>query len=287
MACLRGGGYHLPMLDSRSVGALIGAFFGGLMRGLPGAVIGAILGAVLGRHYPGLMPRSRVAGRFIESTFAVMGAVCKADGQVSASEIDLAEALFERFKLSEEQRRVARIAFDRGKLKRFDLDAELFGLRALLRGNRGLRELFLQVQVAAVMADGQVHPAEAEMLQRIALGLDLSALDLARIEAMLRQLGGQQPGSGRRQEQAGARARQQRTGARTRPDPLTDAYLTLGLEPGASEAEVKKAYRRMMSRHHPDKLAAHGLPESMQEVARERTLAIRQAYDTLRQHSSG
>ena len=101
---------------------------------------------------------------------------------------------------------------------------------------------------------------------RVARGLGLSEADVERIEAMLRGSTGA----------AGA--------ATARID---DAYATLGVEPEASDAEVKKAYRRLMSRHHPDKLASRGMPESMRPVAEERTREIRRAYDAIKKHRDG
>ena len=63
---------------------------------------------------------------------------------------------------------------------------------------------------------------------------------------------------------------------------LEDAYATLGASPDASDAEVKRRYRRQMSRHHPDKLASKGLPEEMMRAATERTQQIKAAWDTVR-----
>ena len=63
---------------------------------------------------------------------------------------------------------------------------------------------------------------------------------------------------------------------------LKDAYRVLGVSEDASDAEIKKAYRRLMSQNHPDKLAGKGLPESMREVAQARTSEIGNAYERIR-----
>ena len=63
---------------------------------------------------------------------------------------------------------------------------------------------------------------------------------------------------------------------------LEDAYTTLGVPPNAPDDEVKRAYRRLMSRHHPDKLAAKGLPEEMMRTATERTQQIKAAWETVK-----
>jgi len=49
----------------------------------------------------------------------------------------------------------------------------------------------------------------------------------------------------------------------------------------ASDQEVKKAYRRQMNQHHPDKLVSKGLPEEMMELANKKVQDIRNAYDTV------
>jgi DnaJ like chaperone protein len=116
--------------------------------------------------------------------------------------------------------------------------------------------MFLQVQLLAIAADGTVHPAEHDMLVRMARRLGLAESDVARLEAMLRA-GGTGPAS---------------------PSKLDDAYRALGVDPSASDAQVKRAYRKLMSENHPDKLAGRGLPESMREIAEERTREITAAY---------
>ena len=61
------------------------------------------------------------------------------------------------------------------------------------------------------------------------------------------------------------------------------AYKVLEVGPRASNDEVVKAYRRQLSRHHPDKLKANGLPESMIEHAKERTQQIIEAYELIKE----
>ena len=61
------------------------------------------------------------------------------------------------------------------------------------------------------------------------------------------------------------------------------AYKVLEVEVSATNEEVVKAYRRALSRHHPDKLKANGLPESMVEHAKERTQQIIEAYEMIKE----
>jgi DnaJ like chaperone protein len=239
--------------------ALIGLIVGGVRGLLIGAAIGYAAGWVL-RNVLGKQ-LVLVQAQFLESTFAVMGAVCKADGAVSRDEIQVAESMFARLNLSSEQRQSAMAAFTRGKAPGFDLDAEVGKFARASRGHRPILLMFMQIQCAAVAADGNIHPAEHQMLVRVARGLGLSEADVAQLEALLR------------------------TGA-PGPSPqtkLADAYAALGISSSASDAEIKQAYRRLMSQNHPDKLAGKGLPESMREMAEERSREISTAYALIKE----
>jgi DnaJ like chaperone protein len=244
--------------------ALVGLWLGGTY----GLLIGAAIGYALGRIGQTTVRRGlqMVQSQFFESTFAVMGAICKADGVVTRDEIRVTEQVFARLRLSPEQKDAARAAFARGKASDFDLDAEVARFVQLARGG-ALFQLFLQVQIMAVAADGEVHPAEHAMLVRVARGLGLGAADVARLEALLRAAAG-----------GGARA--------SGPPPkqqLDDAYAALGVAPDASESEIKRVYRKLMSENHPDKLMAKGLPDGMREMAEERAREINVAYDLIRE----
>ena len=65
---------------------------------------------------------------------------------------------------------------------------------------------------------------------------------------------------------------------------IEDAYKTLGIDESLSDKEVKRAYRRLLAQHHPDKLVAKGLPEEMQKLANEKTQEIIQAYEAIKKH---
>ena len=247
--------------------ALIGLLLGG-GRGL---VLGALIGFAVTVLLRDAARRaiSRDEPQLLDATFAVMGALCKADNVVTRNEIEAAERLFDRLHFSAAQREAAKAAFRRGKEPSFDLDAEVARVRHAAHGRAPLLMIFLHVQYTAVAADGRVHPAEHVMLVRIARGLGLSAADIARIEAMLRAGGGGY-GAGRAREA-------------DVPGRLEAAYATLGVAASATDAELTKAYRRLMSQNHPDKLAAKGLPESMREIAEERTREISAAYRLIRE----
>ena len=112
------------------------------------------------------------------------------------------------------------------------------------------------------------YPAERAILARICDRLGFDAATLAQVETLVQvELGG---GYDRdRVDTSG-------TGA------LDDAYALLGLPASADDPEVKRAYRRLMSQHHPDKLVAKGLPEEMMRLATARTQEIKAAYERVK-----
>jgi len=203
---------------------------------------------------------------FFESTFRIMGHLAKADGRVSEQEIQVARSIMHQMRLGPEDVQSAIALFTEGKDPAFNLDAQVSELRAACGGQRLLIRGFLEIQFYLLLSKGSIHSAERESLWRIASGLGMSRVELAQFEAIFRA----QRGFG---------------GDQSTVDPaqqLDEAYKALGVEPSATDKEVKTAYRRLMNQHHPDKLAAKGMPESMMEVAKEKTREIRAAYERIK-----
>lgn len=252
---------------------LLAAFLGFLIGGARGSLAGAAAGYVLylGASHIIRNGLQKLQTQFVESTFAMVGAVSKADGVVTRDEIQFAEGLFVRLHLSPEQVLQAKAAFNRGKKPEFDIEEEVDRLLRVSRGSRALTPFFLRVLVIAVAADGRVHPAEHALLLRVAARLRLSPRQVAELEALLRMMA------------AGAAAG---TGSRpdgpTPPQALEDAYAILGLSPEATDSEAKQAYRKLMKESHPDRIAAKGLPESMRDLAEGRAREINAAYDLIK-----
>ncbi len=269
-------------------GKLVGGAFGFMLGGPLGAVLGAALGHSFDRGLVGLPApdeeplgdgdRERVQTAFFTATFAVLGSVAKADGKVTRDEIRLAETVMAEMNLAPDMRRAAIRLFDQGKAPDFPLTDVLAQFRAECRGRTTLIRLFLEIQLQAAYADGQLHPAEEKLLHGICDQLGFSRAMFAQIERLIRA---ERQFRGRADD--GRRAGGRGAGVDTGRPSLSQAYELLGVKRDASDAEIKRAYRRLLSQHHPDKLVSKGLPEEMMKIATQKTHEIRQAYERIRE----
>ena len=260
----------------------MGKVTGGLLGALALGPIGAALGLLLGHQFdedsaaaPAALPEEdlrAISERFFRATFHVMGYLAKADGRVSEPEIAAARAVMAELRLDAEQTRQAIACFTAGKQPGFDLAGELSALAHACRGRPDLVRVFLEIQVRAALAGNNLEGAVRPMMQRVASALGISAFEFAHVEAVLRI----QRGAFR----AAGAAGQQSAGARDAS--LAQAYRVLETTSAASDEDVAKAYRRQLSRHHPDKLKANGLPDSMVEHAKQRTQQIIEAWEVIR-----
>ena len=258
-------------------GKAFGAVLGALAAGPLGAAIGVLLGHQFdaqaeAQEQEALSP-GEVAGigeRFFRATFRVMGYLAKADGRVTELEIAAARGVMAELRLTPGQVQEAIGCFSEGKQPYFNVGTELTGLFQACRGRPDLIRVFLEIQVRAALAgnnlDGPVRP----LMDRVASTLRVSPFELVHIEAVLRIQRGSFGGGG----SAGSAA--------TSNADLSAAYKVLEAAPAASDEEIVKSYRRQLSRHHPDKLKANGLPESMLGHAKQRTQQIIEAYELIR-----
>lgn len=258
------------------VGKLIGALLGYLITRRPW---GVLIGLIFGHFYDlraaggGAGPRidpAAVRATFFRTAFSVMGHVAKSDGRVSEQDIAAARGIFRQFNLGEADTRAAMECFTQGKDSGFDVGAAIAELLRVCHGRGDLLRMFLEIQMrAALMGDGLQGAARAALV-RVAQSLGIGAIEFAHMETVLRL-------------QAYGAAEDRGPPGR---DALAEAYEVLDVPKNASDAEVKRSYRRLMSQNHPDKLVARGLPESMLEVAKQKTQAIQAAYERIRESRS-
>ncbi len=256
-------------------GKVLGGTFGFIMGGPLGAVLGASLGHSFDKGLDGLGDAASPGGQqrtqlaFFTATFSVMGRLAKADGRVSADEIAFAKAVMAQMQFDEQQKKLAIEIFNQGKLPEFDLDGVLKQFRQECHRRHTLMQMFLEIQLQAAYADGELHPAERELLLHVFEQLGFTRHEYDHLEAMVRSARGAAGG--------GYAPRGEERGPT-----LAEDYAVLDVVKSSSDAEVKKAYRRLMSQHHPDKLVSKGLPEEMIKLANEKTQQIRKAYERIK-----
>ena len=272
----------------------LGKILGGALGFALGGPLGALIGVALGHNFDrsarsdrtedwagldflddsdapdfadgsdSLDPRERTQTAFFTATFSVLGHLAKADGVVTRDEIRLASRVMDEMQIDGAHRQLAQRLFREGRSPDFPLDEVLDQLRRECRYSTHLITMFVEILVHAAYADGDLHAQERRLLERICVRLRLPAAELDRIETMVRA------------------ERHARAGKSSDTLSAADAYAILGVDETSSDTELKRAYRRMMNRHHPDKLVAKGLPEEMMKVATEKTREIKAAYERLK-----
>jgi len=267
-------------ITGKVIGALIGLL---LFRSPWGALIGAILGHFYDQGVSGVRRTGGGAGvleigeRFFTTTFEVMGHVAKADGRVSEEEIAAARKVMAELRLNGAQIHAAIHHFTRGKSPEFDLDSTMEKFIDTCADRPDLLRVFLEVQVRACLEGVDMQGAGGIAVQKVADLLDVSRIELAHIVQVLRLR--------REQFKANGGAGPRGAGGQAPPRSgmqMNAAYQILEVDPKAYNEEVAKAYRRQLSKHHPDKLKANGLPESMLEHAKQRTQQIIEAYELIK-----
>lgn len=262
-------------------GKILGGLFGFMLsKNIFGALLGVWIGHGFdkgrGLNFTHLSGKSFTEEEkqqsFFHTTFSVMGYVAKANGTVSSQEIAFATAYMNKLSLKGEARQQARDAFRDGKIVGFPLKECLNDFTHKCGKRHDLLLMFLEIQIQVAFADGTLDKHERQALHNIARLLGFSTRDLDRLLEMI--IAGDQfhhQGSSRPQS-----SKQQ----------LSNAYTVLGCSPDMSEQEIKKAYRKLMSQNHPDKLVAKGLPPEMMEVAKQKTQDIQSAYEMVSKSKS-
>jgi DnaJ like chaperone protein len=246
-----------------------------LGHGFIGMGVGAILGFVLDNlRYSQRRASIPEAGGYIGPLFALLGAIAKSDGRVSEAEIATAERIMARMGLNGDVRQQAIQAFNRGKQPEFDVTGPINALRQWVGLRRDHAFPLLDVVIETVLAEGSPSPEKMAILRQLAFALRVSDMELMALLAMKGYVW---------QGAAGARGRGYGGGGYVPPQRNTqgpDPYAVLGVTRDADERAVKRAYRKLISEHHPDRLG--DLPEEMRKRAESRASEINAAYERIK-----
>ena len=251
---------------------LIIAFLGYYLFGFFGALFGFFIGSSIdrARNYGigGINPLGNAQRQavFFESVFVLMGKLAKADGHISKDEINHVEDFIQKMGMTSEHRKLAIQQFKQGSTASdLEIDQFLSSFLASCGQTLHLKQALLMYLIVMALADNSLDLAEEAFLQKVALRLGYQEAEFKQLlEMVLNQ----------------SRFSQSRP---TSESSLAEAYKALGVTKDNTDQDVKRAYRKLMSQHHPDKLMGQGLPEDMIKVATERAKEIQLAYDLIKE----
>ncbi len=246
---------------------LFGALAGGLLASIPGALLGALIGQMLDRRlrlgsWADLRRRFKGEGTMLmegdELLFFLLGRLAKSGGRVSEAHIQAARGEMRRLQMTQTAQRMAIEAFYRGKASGEGLREPL----QRLRGRRDEAKAILQACWRMARASGQVDSRAHELVLLWGKWMGWEAAAVAALD------------------QAGSR----RQGS---PSNLGGAYeqalRLLGVRADTDPQVIKRAYRRLLSKHHPDKQAGAGATPVQVREATERTRELQSAYALVRE----
>jgi DnaJ like chaperone protein len=228
-----------------------------------GGPIGAILGFAVGSMIDGMqsgefeynstgsmpgngMRQPTQAGDFVASLLILSAAVMKSDNKVLKSELDFVKRfLVTQFGVDEAEHQLLTL---RELLKQdFDLFAVSNQVRRYMEYAGRLQLLHFLFGIA--LADGEAHPSELATIENISRGLGLTNADFESVRAMFFK-------------------------------DTSSAYRILEISPDANDEEVKKAYRRMALKYHPDRVSTMG--EDVEKAAKLKFQELQAAYEEIK-----
>jgi DnaJ like chaperone protein len=258
--------------------AIAGFFLGSYISfKLSGGLIGNLSGFGNVGGISGLKTQRQAV--FFKTVFTLMGKLAKADGRVSEQEIAHVEKFMTQLGMTSKHRKEAIAHFKTGSAASFAIDPLIQEFNAVAMQSSNLKQLVIVYLVGVAMADGKMHPNEITLLSEIAQKMGYSPQAFEQLLAMLQ---GQGHFSGGAYHQGGNYGAGQGAGGYTSANALASAYQALGVKESDSDAEIKRAYRRLIREFHPDKLMGQGVPEDMIKVATERSQEIQAAYDLIK-----
>lgn len=242
---------------------VIGAGAGFALASIPGALLGALLGQAMDRRlqlHSWAHLREKLGGRPVlrddEVLFVLLGRLAKSGGRVLEGHIQQARHEMQRLEMDTAGRKKAIDAFNRGKAGREKVDGHLRRLKEQPHAAEGV----LRACCRMAWAEGRAGREQKELLVSWGQQLGWSA---AKVQALA---GDYEP----------------RKVALEGPGSYPEALRLLGVTAEAEPGQIKQAYRRLLSRHHPDKLQGSGASPARVREATERTRELHQAYSIIR-----
>ena len=248
------------------IGFVAGYYFLGFFGALLGLFIGSVFDRMRAYGIGGMNPLQNTLRQavFLETVFISMGKLAKVDGHVSQDEIAHVEQFMQKLGMTQPHRQQAIVLFKQGADPAFDINATINRFMSICGHTKHLKQVLLVYLIVMAFADRQLHAAEEALLSSIAARLGYGQAEFKQLIDMVLN-----------QSHFAA-------GQASSATALEDAYKALGVSKDSSDAEVKRAYRKLMSQYHPDKLIGQGMPEDMIAMATEQAQEIQLAYDLIK-----
>jgi len=240
-------------------GKIMGGSVGFMLGGPIGALVGVSLGHALidDKTRAGYAEQGRLTGQeqrqavFFTATFAMLGKMAKADGRVCEDEINVVRTFMrDKLRLDPVTQKFAMGVFNEAKNNNTPFEDYARQFDQVFQGEPQMRTMFFEMLFTVALADGVLHPAEEKILRSAPalLGLQSGAYEMVKSQFV---------------------------------SDLSHYYAVLGLENNADASAVKKAYRKLVSEYHPDKVISKGLPEDFIKFAEEKFREINEAYEAI------
>lgn len=229
----------------------IGGGLGFVMGGPIGAVLGFLMGSVVDNTtvYTSTYsstPQRTAPGDFVMSLLVLIAAIMKADGKVVRSELDYVKQFFLQQFGESTAREALRMLKD---ILKQDIPVRDVSIQISRNMDYSSRLQLLHLLFNISLADGAVNVAELELIEKISGFLGIASSDFSSIRNMF--------------------------------IPETDSsYKILEVERNSTDEEVKKAYRKMAMKYHPDKVSHLG--EEFRKSAEEKFKKVNEAYEKIK-----
>ena len=272
---------------------IFGLILSSVLKSGWGFIIGLFIGPMLYQAFGNKLTEKRTQSNptlYLTIAFEVLGHLSKAKGVVTQDDINLARQFMDRLQLDAASRQLAQQSFNRGKASDYPLRSRLRELYFQYRFRRNVLNIFCEQLIQAALVDGNLDEKESQILFIVADEFHIPRQQMViYIQMMMGSFhfrqgyyDNQQNSQYQQNNQYNQSNHNGGYQSNSRQTDLQNAYKILGIDSSTDIPEIKRAYRKLMNEHHPDKLVSKGLPKEMLEAAKKRAQEIQAAYDLIK-----